>query len=73
MSFHQEVDKHIGCDRRWVTYVSKSQVAEEKVHGMMELGRDSDEKDGAEVPRHSHQVDAQDDGEEDDFKDWVIC
>ena len=47
-------------------------MAEKKVHGVMELGRDSDEKDGAEVPRHSHQVDAQDDGEEDDFKDWVI-
>ena len=44
-----------------------------KVHGVMELGRDSDEKDGAEVPRHSHQVDAQDDGEEDDSKHWIIC
>ena len=39
----------------------------------MELGRDSDKEDGAEVPRHSYQVDAQDDGEEDDSKDWVIC
>ena len=48
-------------------------MAEEKVHGVMELGRDSDEKDGAEVPRHSHQVETQDDGEEDDSKDWVIC
>ena len=70
---HQEVGKHFGCDSRWVAYFNRSQVAEKKVHGVMELGRDSDEKDGAEVPRHSHRVDAQDDAEEDDFKDWVIC
>ena len=73
MSLSQEVDKHIGCDRRWKAHVNRSQVAEKKVHGVMELGRDSDEKDGAEVPRHSHQVDAQDDGEEDNSEDWVIC
>jgi hypothetical protein len=48
-------------------------VAEKKVHGVMELGRDSDEKDGAEVPRHIHQVDAQEDDEEDDSKNWIIC
>ena len=48
-------------------------MAEKKVHGVMELGRDSDEKDGAEVPRNCHHVYEQDDGEEDDSKDWVIC
>jgi hypothetical protein len=38
----------------------------------MKLGRDSDEKDGAEVPGHGHQIDAQDDGEEDVSQNWVI-
>ena len=47
-------------------------MAEKKVHGVMELGRDSNEKDGAEVSKHSHQVDAQDDAEEDNSKEWVI-
>lgn len=33
---------------------------------MMELGGDSDEKDGADVSRHGQQVGEQDDGEEDE-------
>ena len=40
---------------------------------MMELRRDSDKNNGAEIPTYGHQVDTEDDHEEDDSKDWIIC
>ena len=40
---------------------------------MMELRRDSDENDCAEVATYGHQVDTEDDREEDDSKNWIIC
>jgi hypothetical protein len=40
---------------------------------MVELGRDSDKNDCAEIASYGDQVDAQDDHEEDDSKDWIIC
>ena len=40
---------------------------------MMELRRDSDKKIYAEIPTYGHQVDTEDDQEEDDSKDWIIC
>ena len=39
----------------------------------MELRRDSDKNDCAEIPTYGHQVDTEDDHEEDDSKDWIIC
>ena len=47
-------------------------MAQKKIHRMMELRRDSDKNDCAEIARHGHQVDTQDDHKEDDSKDWVI-
>jgi hypothetical protein len=40
---------------------------------MVELRRDSDKNDCAEIARYGDQVDAQDDHEEDDSKDWIVC
>jgi hypothetical protein len=39
---------------------------------MVELRRDSDKNDCAEIARYGDQVDAQDDHEEDDPKDCII-
>lgn len=73
ISLHQETGKHIGCNRRWIAYVSKGQVAQKKIHRMMELKRDSDKNDCAEIATYGHQVDTKDDREEDDSKNRIIC
>lgn len=68
---HQEVYKHIGCNRRWIAYVSKGQVAQKNTWD-----------DWAEkilirmIVPNSHilgLLDTEADREEDDSKDWVVC
>jgi hypothetical protein len=39
----------------------------------VELRRDSDKNNYAEIAKYDHQIHEQDDDKEDDSKGWIIC
>lgn len=56
LMLHKSVSNHLGYGSRWITYVSKRQVAQEEIHGRLQSLASIDGDDNQKVPQDSEHM-----------------
>ena len=67
-----DVHNHLGDSGGDETHVSQGQVAEEEVHGGVEVGVRGNSQDDEQVPQHGDQVHGQEQDKEEGLQVWII-
>ena len=69
----EEISEHLGGHCGRITDVNEGQVAEEEVHGCVQMGVTSDQKDEGQVPGQCHKIDTQEGHKEKSLQFWMVC
>lgn len=67
-----DVHNHLWNCGRDKTDVSQGQVAEEEIHGGVEVGVRTDSQNDEQVPKYRDQVHGKEQSKEDGLQSWII-